>query len=643
MIDNFLRIAGVKNEAEFYSKYPSKESFFKDHPEAMELSKFEVGGDNQSDYNMAGYAMHHPFGALKHFINPDKYHATDEYKYPNHMTFSDESKYSNTEHQGGHWSQTPDGKWTFTPTEWNIQNAGGPEQYQQWWDQGEGKNGNVLILPQHADGGALFKFISAQRNPMMLKAAEGLQIPGYTPQEGDNVYTNTTQHTLGDLKNNNWNKGLAIANSLGNYNNAMDKLPNQGLFGKIKAASGIASGLSGSILGYEKMFNPNKTTTNTIANADTNEFGKAEDIVAQRAKKAQEDKVNEAIGIHPPMIAQTDEEKKKFQFPNFAPGTPEWNSSFGASSTSTTIPTTISTPIQQTSTPNPTQTASATTPTTTGFSGMESINNQNQIDQQLGLTTQRYGGLMKFVGGGTFKEWFAANAQRPDVMSIINDHAALQRMYLSENPLAETNQGATGPTNNGMFSNPAASSAISTPAQSTGKGMTPSGGSGMAAVYNENNKTDWTNPQVAGVTGSGPTAPNNGLQFKQFANTSTKRGDDAGTIAANNALAGLGMANAALGTMDKQAEYNKRLREIGNTNYNTQPSNPTNPFGNYTLNAGPASNFGLVANTPAQDIGTGGIAARYGGTKTYKEGGTYLLSPEEVREIMANGGEIEFL
>jgi hypothetical protein len=116
-----------------------------------ELDMYENGG--KSDYNMLGYAVHHPVGALKHMINPEKYHATDEYKRPNHMTFSDESKYSNNEHPGGHWSQTPDGKWTFTPTDFNIENAGGPERYQQWWDQTEGRDGNLLILPKRENGG----------------------------------------------------------------------------------------------------------------------------------------------------------------------------------------------------------------------------------------------------------------------------------------------------------------------------------------------------------------------------------------------------------------------------------------------------------------------------------------------------------
>lgn len=119
-----------------------------------------------------------------------------------------------------------------------------------------------------------------------------------------------------------------------------------------------------------------------------------------------------------------------------------------------------------------------------------------------------------------------------------------------------------------------------------------------------------------------------------------------GTYAANNALIGFGMVNDVLA--DKQArqnreQYNQRLRTIGNSDNRFMVSNPVNPFGNYTLNAGPASNFGLVANTPAQDFGTSSIAARYGGSKNYREGGEYMVTEAELRQIMESGGIVEFL
>jgi hypothetical protein len=130
----------------------------------------------------------------------------------------------------------------------------------------------------------------------------------------------------------------------------------------------------------------------------------------------------------------------------------------------------------------------------------------------------------------------------------------------------------------------------------------------------------------------------------------TRRGDSIGIIAANNALAGLGMVNQVLDAKDYQREYEQRVRETGNTMNKYNPQNAVNPFGNYTLNAGPASNFGLVANTPIQDFGTKMSSARYGGlipfipaTRSYQEGGEYYADEDEVRRILAMGGEIEFI
>jgi hypothetical protein len=135
---------------------------------------------------------------------------------------------------------------------------------------------------------------------------------------------------------------------------------------------------------------------------------------------------------------------------------------------------------------------------------------------------------------------------------------------------------------------------------------------------------------------------------KQF--TQTFKGDAAGVQAANNAIAGLGMVNEVLGAKDYQKEYEQRVRESGNTMNKYNPQNAINPFGNYTLNAGPASNFGLVANTPIQDFGTKMSSARFGGlipfipaTRHYAEGGEFYADEDEIKRILAMGGEIEYL
>jgi hypothetical protein len=47
MVKKFLKIAGVKTEAEFYKKYPSEDAFFKAHPEAKELKQYKQGGQQK--------------------------------------------------------------------------------------------------------------------------------------------------------------------------------------------------------------------------------------------------------------------------------------------------------------------------------------------------------------------------------------------------------------------------------------------------------------------------------------------------------------------------------------------------------------------------------------------------------------------
>lgn len=120
-------------------------------------------------------------------------------------------------------------------------------------------------------------------------------------------------------------------------------------------------------------------------------------------------------------------------------------------------------------------------------------------------------------------------------------------------------------------------------------------------------------------------------------------GDPFGQIAANNALAGFGMLNDVLSERNYAKEYEEMLRRTGNTDNRYNASNSVNPFGNYTLNAGPASNFALIANTPIQDFGTSMASAKYGGTSSYKEGGEYYMSEDEIEAILANGGEVEYM
>lgn len=72
---------------------------------------------NNPDYDYSGYVA-------KYGI-PDQskgQHLTDEFKLPEHPTFSVYSKYSSPDIQGGQWQSGGTDRWQFTPSEQNLRN-----------------------------------------------------------------------------------------------------------------------------------------------------------------------------------------------------------------------------------------------------------------------------------------------------------------------------------------------------------------------------------------------------------------------------------------------------------------------------------------------------------------------------------------
>lgn len=119
-----------------------------------------------SDYDLQGY--YNKYGSKGPAANG---HLTDEFKKPNHVTFSNESIYSNPQHTGGQWSQQ-NGQWQFTPSQYNIKNVG-PDSLKNYFKQNEPdsklimkKNGGTIEPlssedvkingPSHAAGGVKF-------------------------------------------------------------------------------------------------------------------------------------------------------------------------------------------------------------------------------------------------------------------------------------------------------------------------------------------------------------------------------------------------------------------------------------------------------------------------------------------------------
>lgn len=92
------------------------------------------------DYDYAGYISKHG--------KPDQskgQHLTDEYKLPNHITFSDQSRYHSQAQDGGKWQQGGSGQWNFTPSAYNLSQHS-PEEYKAYFSQYERK-GTTITLP----------------------------------------------------------------------------------------------------------------------------------------------------------------------------------------------------------------------------------------------------------------------------------------------------------------------------------------------------------------------------------------------------------------------------------------------------------------------------------------------------------------
>jgi|SRR5882724_6569724 len=74
---------------------------------------------------------------------PKQGHLTDEFKKPNHPTFSDESRYSTPEMPGGHWQQQDGDAWSFTAAPTNLKMFG-QQGLQDYFAKVE--PGNKLII-----------------------------------------------------------------------------------------------------------------------------------------------------------------------------------------------------------------------------------------------------------------------------------------------------------------------------------------------------------------------------------------------------------------------------------------------------------------------------------------------------------------
>lgn len=91
------------------------------------------------DYDLQGWWKDNPDTDLKGG------HLTDQYKKPNHPTFSTGSQYSGVDGlQGGRWDKSDDGSWAFSPGATNLQNYSKGELTDYF---SKVESGNRLLMP----------------------------------------------------------------------------------------------------------------------------------------------------------------------------------------------------------------------------------------------------------------------------------------------------------------------------------------------------------------------------------------------------------------------------------------------------------------------------------------------------------------
>jgi hypothetical protein len=82
--------------------------------------------DNPKGYDEAGhvakYGVPAPYNSLQDYQEATGRHLNDEFKMPNHQTFSSGSKYSAPDMQGGDWQKggNDENLWNFQPSDTNF-------------------------------------------------------------------------------------------------------------------------------------------------------------------------------------------------------------------------------------------------------------------------------------------------------------------------------------------------------------------------------------------------------------------------------------------------------------------------------------------------------------------------------------------
>lgn len=139
-VDNCMKMKNGGNIIEKPNKNMTLEQFMKYISDTGRMSN---DYDYESFYNDKGMFNKWLENELLH---PSSAHFYDKYKKPNHITFSEESIYSNENMKGGRWINE-DGKTYFIPTDINIKNAGGEDKLREYFKIHE--PGIILSFPDN--------------------------------------------------------------------------------------------------------------------------------------------------------------------------------------------------------------------------------------------------------------------------------------------------------------------------------------------------------------------------------------------------------------------------------------------------------------------------------------------------------------
>jgi hypothetical protein len=115
--------------------------------EAVDEKKAPEKSDrpDSRDYDMAGFEKAVAEGRLPQHPEGEDVHYPDNFKMPNHITFSDQSDYSNEFEKGGKWVKGGADQSLFIPSEHNLKNTP-PEKIAEYFANYE-KEGTYVLLP----------------------------------------------------------------------------------------------------------------------------------------------------------------------------------------------------------------------------------------------------------------------------------------------------------------------------------------------------------------------------------------------------------------------------------------------------------------------------------------------------------------